>query len=134
MENEIPKETINQLLLQFIPDAAVFTNASFIITTCNKMAATLFNYRQHDVSGFNISFLIPASSAINTQQVSVKNKAFKQGITDHVNKAGKKTLVHITRHAIDPESINGGFLFIYKLIDQDLQIDLIRYALEKKPV
>lgn len=93
MENEILKETTNQLLLQFIPDAAVFTNASFIITACNKMAATLFNCRQHDVSGLDISFLTPASSAIITQQVSLKNKAFKQGIIDLVNKAGKKTRI-----------------------------------------
>lgn len=111
MENEIPKGTTNQPLIQFIRDAAVFTDTSFIITACNKMAATLFNYRQHDVSGFHIPFLTPASSAINTQQVSLKDKA------------DKITLVHITRHAIDPESINGGFLFIYKPLDQDKQIE-----------
>ena len=119
MENEIPKGTTNQPLIQFIPDAAVFTNTSFIITACNKMAATLFNYRPHDVSGFHISFLTPASSAINSQQVSLTNKAFKQGIITYVNKADKITLVHITSHAIDAESINGGFLFIYKPLDQD---------------
>lgn len=123
MENEIPKGTTNQPLIQFIRDAAVFTDTSFIITACNKMAATLFNYRQHDVSGFHIPFLTPASSAINTQQVSLKDIAFKQGIITYVNKADKITLAHITRHAIDPESINGGFLFIYKPLDQDKQIE-----------
>src|SRR5687768_12839956 len=119
MENEIPNRTTNQLLIQHIPDAAVFTDTSFIITACNRTAATLFNYRQQDVLGVNISSLIPASSETNNQTVSLTNTSFTQGIITHVDKAGKEIPVHITRHAIDPKSINGGFLFIYKTVDQE---------------
>ena len=119
MENEIPNRTTNQLLIQYIPDAAVFTDTSFIITACNKTAATLFNYPQPDLLGFDISFLLPASSATNTQTASLKNTAFTQGIFDHLNRAGKSIPVHVTRHAIDIESVNGGFLFIYKPVDPD---------------
>ncbi|HEX6430950.1 MAG TPA: histidine kinase [Niastella sp.] len=119
MENELPNRTTNQLLIQHIPDAAVFTDTSFIITACNRTAAALFNYSQHDVVGLDISFLIPTSSESNNPIVPLKNAAFTQGIITHVNKAGKHIPVHITRHAIAPGSMNGGFLFIYKTVDQE---------------
>jgi len=119
MENEIPDRTTNQLLIQHIPDAAVFTNTSFIITACNQPAAALFNYRQHDVLGLDISFLTPTSSETNTHTDPLKNASFTQGIITHLDKTGNARPLHITRHAIDPTSINGGFLFIYKPVDQE---------------
>jgi PAS domain S-box-containing protein len=118
MENEIPNRTTNQLLLQYIPNAAVFTDTSFIITACNKTAATLFNYKQQEILGCHISFLLPSSSETNTQLTSLNEAAFTQGIIAHINSAGKKILVHTTRHAIDTGSVSGGFLFIYKQVDQ----------------
>src|SRR5688572_28108162 len=119
METEIPNRTTNQLLIQFIPDAAVFTDTSFVITACNRTAATLFNFRQQEALGLDLSFLIPASSETNTPIASLKNAAFTQGIITHINKAGKQMPIRITRHAIDTESINGGILFIYKPVDQE---------------
>jgi signal transduction histidine kinase len=119
MENEIPDRTTNQLLIQHIPDAAVFTDTSFIITACNRTAAALFNFSQHEVLGLDISSLISGSSETTSPIASLKNASFTQGIITHLDKAGKKTNVHITRHAIDPTAINGGFLFIYKPVDQE---------------
>jgi signal transduction histidine kinase len=119
MENEIPDRTTNQLLIQHIPDAAVFTDTSFLITACNRTAAALFNFSQHEVLGLDISFLIPGTSATNTPIAPLKNASFTQGIITHSDKAGKKIPVHITRHAIDGESMNGGFLFIYKTVDPE---------------
>jgi transcriptional regulator with PAS, ATPase and Fis domain len=119
METEIPNRTTNQLLIQFIPDAAVFTDTSFVITACNRTAATLSNFRQQKVLGLDLSLLIPASSETNTRIVSRKNAAFTQGIITRINKACKQTPVRISRRAIDNESINGGFLFIYKPVDQE---------------
>jgi PAS domain S-box-containing protein len=98
MENEIPIQSINQLLLQHINEAALFTNASFVITACNKAAARLFQFRLQDVAGLDISSLF------------------------------SKTAVHITRHAIAPGTADGGYLFICKPVDQDLSFPKIESA------
>ena len=78
MENEIPNKATNQRLIQFIPDAAIFTDSSFTITAWNKAAVVLFNYRQHEVLGFDISFLIPTSNDTNNQALSLKSASFSQ--------------------------------------------------------
>src|SRR5687767_3617678 len=96
MENAIPDRTTNQLLIQHIPDAAVSTNTSFIITACNSTAAALFNFSQHEVLGLDISFLISGTSETNTPIAPLKNASFTQGIITHSDKAGKKIPVHIT--------------------------------------
>src|SRR5690349_6539728 len=98
MENEIPIQSINQMLLQHINEAALFTNASFVITACNKAAARLFQFRLQDLSGLDISSLF------------------------------SKTAVHITRHAIAPDAADGGYLFICKPVDQDLSFQKIESA------
>ncbi|THU34777.1 PAS domain S-box protein [Niastella caeni] len=121
MENEIPNSTTNQLFIQYISEAAVYTDNSFIITSCNEAAAALFNHRLHDILGFDISFLTP-SSETNSQSLPLKNTAFTQGTIPFVNSEGKKIQVHITRHTIDAESISGGYLFIFKPIDQNNRI------------
>ena len=98
MENEIPNQTINQLLLQHINEAALFTNASFVITAYNKAAARLFQFPLQDLSGLDISSLF------------------------------SKTPVHIARHAIAPNAADGGYLFICKPADQDLLLQKIESA------
>jgi len=118
MENEIPSKTTNQLLVQHISEAALFTDAGFVITACNKAAANLFQYNQQEVLGFDITSLISTYTATNGQPLSIKHIAFIKGITEYINKAGKKLRVHITRHAIAPYTPNGGYLFIYEPLDE----------------
>ncbi|HEY8893738.1 MAG TPA: PAS domain-containing sensor histidine kinase [Niastella sp.] len=119
MENEIPNKATNQQLIQFIPDAAVFTNSSFIITAWNKAATTLFNYAEYEVLGLDISFLLPAFYGMYNQLPSLKNPSFSHDKIVHQNKAKEVMLLHVSRHAIAPGTPAGGYLFIYELIDPD---------------
>jgi PAS domain S-box-containing protein len=119
MENEIPVKTTNQLLVQHISEAALFTDAGFVITACNKAAAELFQYKQQEVLGFDITSLISTYSATNGQALTIKHTAFTRGTTAYINKAGKKISVHITRHAIAPYTATGGYLFLYKPLDDN---------------
>lgn len=117
MENEIPSTTTNELLVQHISEAALFTDADFVITACNKAAADLFQYKQQEVLGFDITTLISTYTTTNGQSLSIKHTAFTSGVSEYINKAGKRTPVQITRHAIAPYTPTGGYLFIYKPLD-----------------
>jgi PAS domain S-box-containing protein len=118
MENEIPVKTTNQLI-QHINEAAVFTDASFVITACNTAAAALFQFNEHDLPGLNIcSFLSPSSTTSSQALLSKNKKTFTSGIITSINAGGKKIPVQIIRYAIAPTALDGGYLFIYQPIEQ----------------
>jgi PAS domain S-box-containing protein len=119
MENGIPTKSTTQLLIQHISEAAVFTNTGFVITACNTAAATLFNYRQQEITGLDITSLTSSSNATIHKSASIKNIDFFHGDIEYINRSAQKITLHITRHAIAPESDNGGYLFIYQQVDQD---------------
>jgi PAS domain S-box-containing protein len=119
MENEIPVKSTTQLLIQHISEAAVFTNTGFVITACNNAAASLFSFNQQDLSGLDISSLTINTSPTFSQPASITNSSFTQGVLEYINKKKQKISLHITRHAIAPDTPNGGYLFIYKLLDVD---------------
>ena len=75
MENEIPVQSINQLLLQHINEAALFTNASFVITAYNKAAARLFQFPLQDLSGLDISSLFSKTPVLSRHKVTVMRLA-----------------------------------------------------------
>lgn len=116
MENDFPNQSTNQLLIQHISEAAVFTDQRFAITACNLAASALFLYNQQDILGHSISFLIPAASASNHQH-SIKNTTFNEGIVEYIDGTGKIIQLNTSRHAIAPGLPDGGFLFIYKPLD-----------------
>jgi PAS domain S-box-containing protein len=119
MENEIPVKTTNQLLVQHISEAALFTDAGFVITACNKAAANLFQSTQQDLSGLHFSSFISTATLTNVHPLSLTNKAFTSEIIEFINRANKKIAVRITRHAIAPNAPDGGYLFIYQPVDPD---------------
>jgi signal transduction histidine kinase len=118
MENDFPNQSTNQLLIQHISEAAVFTDPDFAITACNPAASALFLYNQQDVLGHSISFLVPTSSPTNSQP-SIVNTLFREGIIEYIDRTGKIIKLHTTRHAIAPDMPNGGYLYIYKPLDAD---------------
>jgi signal transduction histidine kinase len=111
MENGNPNQSTNQVLLQHISEAAVFTDPSFIITACNKAAIELFLYTQQELAGYNISKL-----ALTTDTTNVD---FTDGITTYTDRLGKKIPLTIARHTIAHAADNIGYLFIYKPVDAD---------------
>lgn len=116
MENEIPNQTTNELLVQLINEAALFTDTSFVITACNKKAANLFHLKQQDVLGLTLSSLVSTSSLTNVHISSIKNAA-RTGVSELINPIGKKIPVHLTSLPIAPNSADGGYLFICKPVD-----------------
>jgi PAS domain S-box-containing protein len=117
MENEIPVKTTNQLLVQHISEAALFTDASFVITACNNAAANLFHCTQQDVIGLNISSFISSSPLTNVHTFFLTNKAFTADTIEFITRANKKITVRITQHALFPNAPDGGYLFIYQPVD-----------------
>jgi PAS domain S-box-containing protein len=115
MENEILNQTTREQLVQHINEAALFTDTSFVITACNKIAANLFHFKQPDVLGLTLSSLVSTSSLTNVHKNS-KNAACK-GFSELISPVGKKIPVHTTRLPIAPSSADGGYLFIYKPVD-----------------
>ncbi|MFL5747237.1 MAG: histidine kinase [Niastella sp.] len=118
MENDFPNQSTNQLLIQHISEAALFTDPCFTITACNPAASVLFLYNQQDILGHSISFLVPASSTTNSRP-SIVNTTFREGIIEYIDSTGKIILLHTTRQAIAPGLPTGGYLFIYKPLDAD---------------
>jgi PAS domain S-box-containing protein len=117
MESDILNKTTNQLLIQHISEAAVFTNPRFAITACNTTASNLFLYNQQELLGLHLSFLVSTSSEANSHLPSIINTTFTGGIIDYIDRTGKIISLYTTRHAIAPDSANGGYLFIYKPLD-----------------
>ena len=74
MENDFPTQSTNQLLIQYISEAAVFTDPRFAIIACNPAASALFLYNQQDVQGHSISLLASTSSTTNSQPAIQKLK------------------------------------------------------------
>src|SRR5690348_15610954 len=108
MENEIPVKSTNQLLIQHISEAAVFTNTSFVIMACNNAASALLNFRQQEVIGLDITSLTFSASTTLSLHPSIKDNVFTQGVIEYINSNNQKVNLHITRHAIAPDTDNGG--------------------------
>jgi hypothetical protein len=80
MESDTPNNTANQLPVQHISEAAVFTNPGNGIRACHAAAASLFLYNQRDVPDRPISFLAATSSPENSRPY--KSFDTDQRITD----------------------------------------------------
>ncbi|OQP39839.1 hypothetical protein A4H97_16595 [Niastella yeongjuensis] len=109
MENDTPNPTTQQLLIQHISEAALFTGPDFVITACNPAALALFLYNQKDMLGQSLSFLLVAAS----------NTTFTGGIIAYTTGTGQILTLQTTRHAISPGLPNGGYLFIYKPLEAE---------------
>ncbi len=119
MENEQPNQSISQLLIQHISEAAIYTDAHFTIIACNKAATTLFHYNARELTGSNISILAIAADGTNNPPPAIKNIDFNEAMATCINRWGQKLPVHITRHAINPAAGEGGYLFIYRSADEE---------------
>lgn len=108
MENANPNQSNSQILIQHISEAAIFTDASFVITAFNKASTELFLYTQQELTGSKISIL-----ALTTDTTNID---FTECVINYTDRLGKKIPIHVTRHAI---ADNDGYLFIYKPIDAD---------------
>ena len=82
-ESDITHEGNSRLLIQYLHDAVICTDAHFTITGWNKAAENLFGYNEQEVLGHDIALLIPPSF----KGPSIKCNLFTEGITEQITRA-----------------------------------------------